>query len=207
MKVALGFPFFGNEPTRIAAYRKTRAELEGMYDWTAVTHSPKPNRAAARNMIVDIFKACDVVVLCDADSVPHPESLKFAIQIAHEDQRVVFPHDKVTQLGYMGQDMYHYGPSAGGVWVTPPRVWAALGWMDERCGYSEDRTFLVQLNTFLGGPTYVPGTLYCYPHKRGPETRVDDRTAKIVDEYLALEYDGPMLARYLADTAKERVSV
>lgn len=204
LRVALGIPFRSAEPTRISAFQKTMRELQGLYPWSTVVAGTDGrdhgdfNRGRARNMLVETLHGADVIVLCDADSIPQISGLSSAVTSAHLAGGMHFPFKTVLDLGPTGQPLRTYGPSAGGCYVFKPETWALLRGQDERGGYSlDDRAMLVAVNTLLGGPVYHDGVLTCLWHKRGPETRPSAYTQGLIKEYLALEGDRDQLVQLL----------
>lgn len=204
LRVALGIPFRSDETSRQLAFRKTLGELQKLYPWSTVVAGTDGvnfgefNRARARNMLVEILNTADVIVLCDADSIPQEEPLNSSVSGAHLDGGMHFPFKTVLDLDQKGSPFRTYGPSAGGCYVFKPETWALLRGQDERGGYSlDDRGMLVAVNTLLGGPVYHDGILTCLWHKRGPETRPSPYTQGLIQEYLAAEGNPTALAAVL----------
>jgi hypothetical protein len=200
MKVGLGIPFWGDDETRITAYKSVYARLKEMYLWDVIiggTWGLQPHRGKARNAIVEQFKDFDVIVLCDADSYPQEGPLKQAIEDAYVDYKIHFPHTTIWQLDSQGGLKYPYGPSAGGCWVFRPETWAYLGGMEERGGWSvDDRSFLEVMKTFELGPVYHRGVLTCLWH--ATEARIVPPEDKaIIQEYLDLSGKPLEMRRYL----------
>lgn len=196
LRVALGIPFRSTEPSRLQAFQKTLGELQKLYPWSTVVAGTDNreygdfNRGRARNMLVDQLRSADVVVLCDADSIPQAAPLNSAVTSANLQGGMHFPFKTVLDLGPKGQPMRTYGPSAGGCYVFKPETWALLRGQDERGGWSlDDRAMLVAVNTLLGGPVYHDGVLTCLWHKRGAETQPSAYTTQLINEYLAVEGD------------------
>ena len=103
--------------------------------------------AASRNACVkSAIKANkNIVAICDADSIIEEESLKLAIQMARDNERVVFPF---TNYLMMSKDFsskvldghplvnvefdHRVDNSVGGMCVSSIKAWDALGGQDER---------------------------------------------------------------------------
>lgn len=206
MRVSLGIPFSSDDPSREAVFGRVLDELINLSDWcdwasVGVNRRGTFNRGATRNELVTVLDlSCEpeVIVLCDADSVPERDPLMRAVLGAAHDGMVHFPFTTVNQLAEDGTVAYAYGPSAGGCWVFRSETWWDLGGMDERGGWSlDDRSFLVQMKTFDKGPVFHPGVLTCHWHHRGPETRASAETRRILAEYHRLEGKPDELREYI----------
>lgn len=203
LKVVLGIPWRPTED-RIRPYEFCRPRLQQMYPWAQVLegdsgHQPF-RRGATRNLLVHEagVLGADVVVLCDADSLPDPRPLADAIEMAYRDGKMHFPFH---QAWYMEQKAYQRielgqtyeqlrsriidkCPSQGGCWIMRPDVWWEAGGMDDRiAGWgSEDRAFLAACNTILGPPVIHTGVLLCMPHLQDPNKWLTEDVA-ILSEY------------------------
>lgn len=186
MKVLLAFPFRDSDGSRIEAFVRTRECLEGMYEWDDIRefdsgHEPF-SRAATRNMAMQygLDNDYDVVVCCDADSVPEPEPLRDAINGA-SDGLIHYPFTTVYELIPKASLQVGVQPpsilqnraiskceSEGGVWVCRPDTWFLAGGQDERfTGWGcEDRAFISASKTLIGDPVKHPGALFCMYHTR-----------------------------------------
>lgn len=201
MRVGLGIPYWGADPTREAACVEVQERLGFFYlPWTkfVLGDGKTKHRGAARNFLVrELSSEVDVIVLLDADSYPEKNALLAAVDHAYNHDVVCFPHSQVWSLGCNRLPINQYGPSAGGCWVFRPRVWEYLGGMEERGGWSvDDRTFLEVMKTFGAGPVYHPGILTCLWHRT--EARVvppEDR--QIISEYLELSGKPLEMREYL----------
>lgn len=185
LRVVLGIPWRPT-PDRVRAYDFLRPKLDSLYPWyktyTGDSGDIPFRRGATRNYLVRVAESykADVVVLCDADSLPEPGPLADAIRMAAEDNKIHFPFH---QAWYMEQKVYariEAGQSLeqlksriidkcatqGGCWVMTPQAWWACGGMDDRLiGWGgEDRAFLAASNTILGAPVIHHGILLCLPH-------------------------------------------
>lgn len=216
MKVSLGIPFrSNNDPSRIYAYGKTLEFLLDSYQWHQIatfdTSHPRFNRAAARNKAVRRFQDSDVIVLCDADSIPESAPLERAIKEAAVDGLIHYPFDTVHDITknstrLVGQRPLHclktiqtYGPSEGGCFVFNPNTWWQAGGMDERLtGWGfEDRVFLITNHTLVGKPKIHTGNLYCLWHDRGKSVTIDPGDSQLFNEYSELEGKPEELREYL----------
>lgn len=123
------------------------------------------NRSATRNKAVEMA-AGQVVVICDADTVPQKDSLTKAIEGALEDNRLHLPYTifrgldetSTRKVFSQGADPHEVVPmetadwSVGGVWVISKEGWNNAGGMDERFfgwGY-EDNAFYEATNIING---------------------------------------------------------
>jgi predicted glycosyltransferase involved in capsule biosynthesis len=133
--------------------------------------------AASRNACVKnaIKKRKRIVAICDADSIVEEESLRLAIQLARDNERVVFPFTNYLMMskdfsskvldGHPLVDVefdHNLDNSVGGMCVSSVKAWDALGGQDERFygwGFEDTafRTYADRLNkSFLrtGGNIY-----------------------------------------------------
>ena len=197
----LAIPFRGNGGERERILGKTLELLRNLYNWEHVelfdTSHPTFNRAATRNR--GVFAAeqygCDVVVVCDADSIPEQEPLRAAIHSANDGiihfpftSVVEYPADRLDELDHalsaarsIGKGWY---PSQGGCWVATPKAWWGAGGMDERILHwgPEDRAFLAAYRTLLGDSVRHEGMLVCVTHgDRGRE--FDPGDVNIMQQY------------------------
>jgi len=202
MKVVLGFLYRAEQRVREEIFHIVRPKVIEMYPWDGVivedSGSERFSRAGTRNLIVKKAHSmgADVVVICDADSIPEPYQLKMAIDQAYATGGMYIPFTKVTVIPHKGvyrsyqdyrsvNELYSYGPSCGGIFVCKPSTWAFVGGMDERIegwGY-EDQIFIVALKTFLGGYTTIDGLLYNFMHPRGYDNFNGDQNAELRDKY------------------------
>lgn len=188
MRAVLVFPFRDDSVgSREQAFNKTVSLLRVMYDWCAILtvdsgHS-RFNRAATRNLGVQeaIKRGADVVVLCDADSIPERIPLVEAIHAASDD-RFHYPFDQVWAMSpkitptigkknlrqLENRAISRSGRSEGGIWVFKPEIWTKIGGQDPRlAGWGcEDRSFLSVTHTLVGEPVFHEGVLLCLHHGR-----------------------------------------
>lgn len=189
LRVVLAFPW---RPTqdRLEPFQITLGRVRMYFDFTAIiavdSKHPRFNRCASRNRAVEtatrLFSA-DVVVLCDADSVPdQPLQIQDAIYGAYRDDLMHFPFDEAWYIDWKGMlrvkqqhtseqiksRIFDKCASEGGVWVCKPETWWKAGGQDERLANwgCDDRAFLAASRTMVGDPFKHPGVLYCLPHDR-----------------------------------------
>jgi len=202
MRVVLGFPYRGVQRFREEIFSIVKTKVTEMYPWDGVVVGDSGhdqfNRAATRNSIVREAHemGADVVVICDADSIPEDFNLHIGIKRAFERDEFVVPFETVRVIHYKSvfrsyadyktiPEVRTYGPSCGGIFICRPSTWAFLGGMDERIqgwGY-EDQIFLVALKTFLRGYTSLQGILYNFEHPRGHDYLPDSGNAELRDKY------------------------
>lgn len=175
MRVALVIPFRDSaDGSRASALGVALPLLERLYPWDYVqladaNPSVPFNRAASRNLAAqNALGVAEVLVVCDADSVPTVAGLKAAIDGAYADGLCHFPFDTVRDYDINGDIRQEYGPSEGGCWVIRPESWIAAGGQEERLsGWGqEDRIFLITAHTLLGKSVIHPGVLETIWHSR-----------------------------------------
>lgn len=193
MNVVLGIPFRDDsEFSRSAAYSIVRDRLSGMYAFSNVvvgdSGHPRFNRAASRNQLVRTAETlgADVIVLCDADSIPEKQALHDSINQAFEDSSLHYPFNQVWELApkatYLvkagrtlaqlrNRCLTRYGPSQGGIWVCKPSTWNAAGGQEPRLsGWGcEDRAMIAAAETLIGTAVQHDGVLICMHHQRPPQ--------------------------------------
>ncbi len=192
MRTALIFPW---RPTddRLQAFQVTKELVPSFYDFdfilTVDSGHPIFNRSASRNYGVHLatLRNVDVVVVCDADSVPQKETLKAAIAAA-PDGLMHFPFHEAWYINEKGMirvrqnatteqirsRIYDKCNSEGGVWVCRPETWWKAGGQDPRLANwgCDDRAFLAASRTLVGMPVKHDGFLYCLPHTRPSEGEI-----------------------------------
>jgi hypothetical protein len=140
------------------------------------------NRSASRNLGVGRAGPEEVVVVCDADTIPEAQSLKNAITRAY-DGRLHYPFAVVNYLTEAGTALVLAGespdptriefsiPSAqGGVMVMRASAWRAAGGMPEDFigwGY-EDNAWYAAVAKAIGPPIHHAGVAWhlWHPHDR-----------------------------------------
>ena len=122
--------------------------------------------AACRNLGIASADPDEVVVVCDADTLPEPEPLRAAVAAARTSGLVHLPYTEYRWLGRSGDAQLRAGVPAeecehelvigacSGVYVTTPRTWARHGGQDERFrGWGfEDAAWYLAHGALLGQP-------------------------------------------------------
>jgi hypothetical protein len=179
VSVAVVIPWRPGTPERIAHHDYVRAHLTALLpDAVHIDvdsgHTPF-SRAGSRNEGVRQAQAAgaDVVVLCDADTLPEPEPLHAAIAGA-TDGVLHLPYTWYRGLSQRGTQDYLAGTPAadcptdlahawatGGVLVIRPDAWWQAGGMDE--GFTgwgfEDAAFRTAADALLGPAVKHDGTI------------------------------------------------
>lgn len=189
MKTALIFGFRDDAAgSRRHAFEVTREIVSSLFpfDYVTVVDSGHPsyNRAATRNLGVRQAEAegCDLLVLCDADSIPEKAPLAAAIEGAYADGLIHHSFNEVWMLmpkmthrirntlleQLRNRTIHRGGPSRGGIWVCRPDVWWLSGGQDPRILYygAEDRAHLAATSTLVGESVIHEGVLLCAYHDR-----------------------------------------
>jgi hypothetical protein len=165
-------------------------------------------RAASRNLGVMFAEqaGADVVVLCDADTIPERAPLLAAIEQARSDGRLHMPFDRFRGLTQQGTDGYIAGRpaveceaeldwrgSVGGVFVIRPDSWWTAGGMDERfqAWGGEDLALHRAANTLLGPTQTHAGiiTHLWHPPSQRDGTPENDAVWALAERYAAAEGD------------------
>ena len=186
MRVAVVIPWRGGQPDRERHHETVRAHLRTLLPDAVhmdVDSGREPfSRAGSRNPGVRLAQeaGCDVVVLCDADTLPEREPLMASIDSAH-DGVLHLPYVHFRGLSQNGTRLYLKGtpPEAcetelvhdwatGGVWVLEPSAWWRAGGMDERfVAYGfEDAAFRIAADALLGPTVKHPGTIWHLWHEK-----------------------------------------
>lgn len=171
MRVVCVIPWRGGDEYRDHNYRAVRGRLERILP--AAVHVDADDgtdpfsRAGSRNHGVRLAEQhdSDVVVLCDADTIPEPATLYSAIEAAHTDGVLHLPYTRYRGLTHKGTLDYLAGSfpeecetelahewATGGVMVITPDTWWSAGGMDERFrsyGF-EDVALRLAADTLLG---------------------------------------------------------
>lgn len=201
MKVILGF-HFRDDGHRGLIFDIVRERVRQLFRFDDIFvydsgHDPY-SRSASRNLVIKraLEVSADVVVVCDADSIPEEQPLKEAINGAFQSSLFHVPFTTVrvlspARLGRLPERLeyvrpiYSYGPSFGGCYVTRPQLWVDVGGMDERIvgwGY-EDEIFLVATTTFSGQHVSHTGNLYTFNHSRGSYLSALSSNGALRDSY------------------------
>lgn len=179
MSVAVVIPWRPGTHERNAHHEYVRAHLEALLPDAIhldVDSGHQPfSRAGSRNEGVRQAQAAgaDVVVLCDADTLPEPEPLHAAIEAA-TDGVLHLPYSWYRGLSRDGTQAYLAGTPAadcstdlahewatGGVLVIQPDTWWQAGGMDERfTGWGfEDAAYRIAADALLGPTIRHNGTI------------------------------------------------
>jgi hypothetical protein len=167
--------------------------------------------AACRNRAIAAFDLDEVVVVCDADTLPEPEPLRAAVAAARTSGLVHLPYTQYRWLGAGGDAQLRAGTPAeecvhdlvvgacSGVYVTTPRTWARHGGQDERFrGWGfEDAAWYLAHEALLGAPPVRhEGRVYALDHPI--ESRAGSRydaNAALMVRYRAAEGDPAAMAQ------------
>ncbi|MFB4265320.1 hypothetical protein [Nonomuraea sp. GTA35] len=207
IRVACVIPWRGGHEDRERHHETVRAHLRDLLPdaWHIDSdsgHEPF-SRAGSRNRGVRLAEdvGADVVVLCDADTLPERGPLLLAIEKA-QDGRLHLPYTRFRGFTQPGTVAYLKGVdpewcevdvetdwSVGGVLVIQPGAWWRAGGMDERCvGYGyEDEAFKYAADTLLGPTARHTGTIWHLWHEQQMGVGSPEHTA-----------NGQFAARYKA---------
>jgi hypothetical protein len=140
------------------------------------------NRSASRNLGVKMAGHDEIVVVCDADTVPDPAGLKVALSAASAGG-LHYPFAVVNYLTEAGTTLVLQGeqpdpariefslPDAhGGCMVMLASDWCRAGGMDEKFyGWGfEDNAWWATVKDRIGHPMHHPGVAWhlWHPHDR-----------------------------------------
>lgn len=179
MSVAVVIPWRPGTPERNAHHERVRAHLAGLLPDAIHLdvdsgHTPF-SRAGSRNEGIRqaVAAGADVVVICDADTLPEREPLSVAIEAAM-DGVLHLPYSWYRGLSRDGTQAYLAGAQAadcptdlahewatGGVLVIQPSAWWQAGGMDERfTGWGfEDAAYRIAADALLGPSVRHQGTI------------------------------------------------
>lgn len=179
MSVAVVIPWRPGTPERNAHHEHVRAHLaallpDAIHLDVDSGHTPF-SRAGSRNEGVRLAQiaGADIVVICDADTLPEAEPLHAAIEAA-TDGVLHLPYTWYRGLSETGTTQYLAGRPAtncltdlehqwatGGVLVVQPEAWWAAGGMDERfVAYGfEDAAYRIAADALLGPTVRHHGTI------------------------------------------------
>lgn len=208
VRVAVVIPWRGGHPDRERHHETVRAHLRDLLPDAVHLdvdsgHAPF-SRAASRNLGVKLAQdaECDVVVLCDADTLPEREPLLAAIESAHQDGLLHLPYTHFRGLSQNGTRSYLGGTpgdacevdlahdwATGGILCLTPTAWWRAGGMDERMvGYGyEDAAYRIAADALLGPTVKHPGTIWHLWHEQQMGLGSPEHTA-----------NGELAARYVA---------
>ncbi len=179
LRVAAIIPWRPGHPARHRHHQHVRTHLQHLLPdaihLDADSGHPAFSRAATRNHGVHLAEhhTADVVVLCDADTLPEQDPLLAAIAAA-ADGRLHLPYTRFRGLSAHGTTQLYAGKpaedcdaeldhewSTGGVLVIQPDAWWAAGGQDERfTGWGmEDTAYRICADAILGPTAKHPGTI------------------------------------------------
>lgn len=181
------------------------------------------SRAGSRNEGVRQAEAAgaDVVVLCDADTLPEREPLHAAIEAA-ADGALHLPYTWYRGLSQRGTIDYLAGTPAadcpvdlehqwatGGVLVIQPDAWWAAGGMDERFrayGF-EDAAFRIAADALLGATIAHPGTIthLWHPSEVGHGTPQHVANGQLCQRYVDASGDPGAIRALLVEREGARI--
>lgn len=228
MKVYLVFPLRLTED-RQEAWDTTKGLVPTLFPFHSVftvdSNHEDFNRSASRNIGVGIAQedGADVVVVCDADSVPEELPLHQAIQGAFDDNLMHFPFHEAWYVDWKGlirvkqkatpeqvkSRIWDKCESEGGVWVCTPETWWKAGGQDPGLAHwgCDDRAFLASSRTLVGMPIKHHGILYCLPHDRPQKEEIwVPEEVELLLRYENL-YEQPRLMKELIDERNNRGAV
>ena len=221
--VAVVIPWRAGDPRRERHHEVVRARLRDVLPdaWHIDAdsgHQPF-SRAGSRNRGVTLAEdtGADIVVLCDADTIPEPVPLHAAIDHAAADGRLHTPYTQFLGLSEAGTRDYlsgrpthecgielDYGYSVGGVFVIRPDAWWRAGGMDERfTGWgSEDVAFRRAADTLLGPTRRHLGTIVHLWHPPSPRSGPGvDAGWELAARYAAAEGDREAMSALVTEGA------
>lgn len=221
MRVACVIPWRGGQPDRERHHETVRTHLRMLLPDAVhmdVDSGHRPfSRAGSRNLGVRLAEdaECDVVVLCDADTLPEATPLHAAIEGA-SDGRLHLPYVHFRGLSENGTRMFLGGTQAeacetdlahdwatGGVLVLTPAAWWRAGGMDERFvayGY-EDTAFRIAADALLGPTVKHPGIIWHLWHEQQMGLGSPQHTAngELAGRYVGAEGDPEAVRAIVAE--------
>lgn len=224
MKVVLTIPYWGTDPLRKKNFEWVYQHVSGMYGWHTIgtgpfVSEPPATRGGARNAAVAWaeHQGADVVVLCDADTVPEPSTLDRAIMAAYVHGGLQFAYDRFRALNGRGTDLLMAGnPTAayehlasvaegglGGVMAIRPDQWWKAGGSPELEGWGfEDVIFAVQARTLLSTDNaWHPGwiTHLWHPTECSVGSEQYNKNIAVCKKYEAASWDKPAIKELLRE--------
>jgi len=143
-------------PDRMSAFHQAMEfwSLVGDIRYFDSGHEPF-NRAASRNLAVRTAAELghERLVVTDADCIPDFDALSAAWEAA-DDSSVRLPYTACNVRSPQNADMGTFTFTCGGVYVTTPDAWFAVGGQDERFDRwaPEDFAFSLAHQTLVGRP-------------------------------------------------------
>lgn len=209
MRVACVIPWRGGQPDRERHHETVRAHLRVLLPDAVHIDADSGgvpfSRAGSRNLGVRLAQdaECDVVVICDADTVVEREPLLVAIEAA-SDGLLHLPYRVFKGFSPIGTGAYLAGApphecateletewSTGGVLVIQPSSWWRMGGMDERfTGWgAEDTAARVACDALLGPTVKHPGTIFhlWHPSEINPDSPLYQANMQLMGRYVEAE--------------------
>ncbi len=210
MRVACVIPWRGGQPARERHHDTVLAHLrtvlpDALHMDVDSGHQPF-SRAGSRNLGVRLAQdaECDVVVLCDADTIVEAGPLHAAISSAHQTGRLCLPYPLFRGLSPHGTRLYLGGTpasacetelesqwSTGGVLCIAPTAWERAGGMDERLtGWGfEDSCFRIAADAILGPSVKLDGAIthLWHPSAIDPASPTYQANAALAARYVEAE--------------------
>lgn len=223
MTVAVVIPWRPGTPERNAHHEYVRDHLvallpDAIHLDVDSGHTPF-SRAGSRNEGVRLAQiaGADVVVLCDADTLPEAEPLRAAIEAA-TDGVLHLPYTWYRGLSQRGTIDYLAGTPAadcsvdlehewatGGVLVIQPDAWWAMGGMDERMvGWGfEDAAARICADALLGPTVKHAGTIthLWHPQESGLGSPQHVANGQLCQRYVDATGDADTLWAIVAEHA------
>lgn len=222
MTVAVVVPWRDTHPDRARAHTVVREHLRTMLPdavhMDVDDGAERFNRAASRNHGVRLAAeaGADVVVVCDADTIPERGALVHAVADAFASGLLVMPYERFLGLSERGTGEYlggrppgdcevelDYRYSVGGIFVIRPDAWWSAGGMDERftAWGAEDMAYRRAADTLLGRTVTHPGTIVHLWHPPSPRTGTPENDAvwALADRYAAAEGDPVAMRALIAE--------
>lgn len=163
------------QPDRLVAYQRV-TEFWAHHGFTVVesdSDKAQPFHAAqARNRGADRADA-DVLIFCDADTIPDIASVTAALRQVRDD--LVYPYDTYRLLPneYSNKAdlvtvpyIHQFHDTPGGIFVIRSDTYWSLGGMDEMfepCWGYEDSAFMLAAQTLIG-MRRISGRVYAFDH-------------------------------------------
>lgn len=225
MHVACVIPWRGGQPDRERHHETVRAHLRGLLPdaWHIDAdsgHQPF-SRAGSRNHGVRLAQdvGAEVVVLCDADTLPEWEPLLAAIEGATSDGLLHLPYDRFRGLSPNGTRLYLKGVpaeacetelettwSTGGVLAITPSSWWRMGGMDERfVGWGmEDTAARVACDALLGPTVKHSGVIHhlWHPSDIDPSNPLYQANLAHMQRYVEAEGDPDAVRAIVGEFAR-----
>lgn len=148
------------------------------------------NRASSRNMAVRWAQehGVDRLVVSDADTICDIHSVQEALEQA-DDSAVHLPYTVCRVFNEQDELAGEFTFTCGGVYVTTPTAWFAVGGQDERFTKwaPEDMAFNLAHETLAGPMRRHDGAIASLGHARDEHRHSDDETDPLVQLYRQYE--------------------